>query len=431
MKAGGLVRAVMFGCACVAVGYIGGSKISASKRDERSSYSLNPGAGIHGTAEKNTPSVVESVASAVFDNQLRKASEEKNLYIRRGLIAKALQDWIQADPLAALAYVKRNDPRGDSELAETFFSVWGQIAGAAAIEQINRDPQFRRNAPKLVSAAVSGWAESDLPSASTYVTEMPFTAQREAAIETLGRIYAQRNPREAIDWAGRLPASRGAGAVIERAGRLLAENDPAAVVNLARDTGNPAVKAGLLQAGYVNWGARDSTSALRSLEQFNDDGPLKAMLTQKVIEGLAQTDPSAAVQLLNTQSDPKLRRNGTAVLAREWAASDPQSAATWAMSQPDDQSKTAALTGVVNEWIEKDESTALKWISELPSAATRSYAIAVASSKLAFEYPEMMIDLANSIPDKDLRRRALDSIDSRWMTLDQRKAAILKQKMQY
>lgn len=395
-------------------------------------------AGVPTDARVARLSVADAFSRLVDDmsaGDLKSAAEAclkiTNPVERDGVLAGVFERWLKENPDHAVQFARSANPSVRAHVTELMFRCWGRVDAAKALRSLQENPDFRKN-DKLFALTYSGWSEVDPVAAQAQVAALPFTLKREAALDGVGRVLIEDDPSKALNWAVSLAPSRGRSAIIDRAGKLIAATDPQRVIELASKQGADGLRLSLLQTALYFVAKSDPNTAFTQLDSYGGkDATARSFLSRSIFKAIAESSPTEALKKFEQVIDPREQKEAFTAISSEWASQDVKAAAQWTGTLPDSPLKSVALTTVVNEWLDQDQPSALDWITNLPSTNNRSYAIAVACGKLAFEFPDMMVDLANSIPDREMRRRALNTIDSKWNTLSQDQAAKLRHRMVY
>jgi hypothetical protein len=186
------------------------------------------------------------------------------------------------------------------------------------------------------------WVEKDIAAAVATLDD-----EDAALIAKAGGAAAKRDMSIALGLIDRFPANRDlAGAVLER----LAETDPHTAIARARSL--PRTDW-LLQKILAVWMKSSPNAALAFLDELPDDRPKAAMVKDKALRSLIESDPDrAAHYIFSTRPKSKARYDLVVSLAGAMARRDPEQTIEWARSidpGPEQHAAVAAAIKAISE----------------------------------------------------------------------------------
>jgi hypothetical protein len=302
---------------------------------------------------------------------------------RKSVLEAVAWRWSEADPDAALAWFRNVPPGRDRErtwvgIENGFSRYLGKLSPTAMLAEGKRflamelDPNQRRDLyPNLAGML----AAKDPAVARAWVMQLPEGNDRSAALKGLLQSWSQKDPGEAL--------------------RFVIANP-----NLDPQLGGKGV--GELAR---KWGERDLDSALefaRTLPEHDS----RQLAIYGVLEGVRDSNPSAAAALIGELPAGELRTQAASQLARQWAFTDPAGTTEWLNSLSSGTERDSAITAFVwtmdgydialanqwaaaiedpkerlqssgrvfERWLREDEASAVAWLSaQQMDAALRNH----------------------------------------------------------
>ncbi|HTZ22222.1 MAG TPA: hypothetical protein VMC06_15165 [Opitutaceae bacterium] len=237
--------------------------------------------------------------------------------------------------------------------------------------------------PRLLAAALRGWAG---------------TAPNDAARWAFQRPFAERASATAAVLAGTActPAK-----TLELAAQFVRE-DPA----LAHDHGCALVYA-LARVGEFDAAARFATA-----------GPVanREAWVRTAFTVWAEHQPENATYAAVALSDPGLRTEAFQAAVAGWTATSPSALAEFASRLASAADRTYALRSALGEWVNQDLVAASQWLNcRDASPELDAGAVAVATSAPLVVYrPEVALSWAESVVDVELRSGTIASVLRAW-----------------
>lgn len=235
------------------------------------------------------------------------------------------------------------------------------------------------------------WGAIDGPAALKALSEEGGRDNRMGSMSAIGG-WAAKDPQAALAWLKEYEAAnKSEGGEGGRGGR-------------DRDGG-----AGMLKLGLINGLAQsDPQAALAVIATMdeNERGRLVGVVAQRELK---QGVESAARWATSIQ-DPEMRKAAMASVAGEYARQDPAQAAAWLTSAGDGTVDPGAVGSVARAWVEKDPEKALQWINTLPAGQAQNEAYEDAFRSWARIDPTASSTYLNSMPAGPSKDAAITSL---------------------
>ncbi len=385
-----------------------------------------------------------------------------------------LREWAEADPEAALAYVRqlpagadytqgllqvlevfgRRDPDRALVLARELVSTGEQQAfynsffarlatedpAAAAARLASLPPGDRRE--RALRAVAEGWSSTDLPAALAWAGKLD-AADRGPALEAVLAVLAPADPLRAINLAGQSLTGVAWERTVGAALRVLVQSDPQAAAAMVsrlpldgelgpvalevaralagRNAAEALAWVNRLSAGKVrdlaltnaldSWAAEDPIAAGRYIARL-PAGPTQVAAATGWARRRAVTDPQEAATWSGMLNDDSARRPALAIIASVWAQHDPAAAARWAADTP--ALPAEALTGALSYWTLQDAGAAQDFVLHL-AGETQVRAAVYLAPTLAQRDPVAALTWSQSLPNAAAREAALAAAFARWL----------------
>jgi hypothetical protein len=192
---------------------------------------------------------------------------------------------------------------------------------------------------------VATLAQHDWAKAERLAQALPGVTLQPEAVEILARVIAARDPDAAMRWAvSTVSPSLALLARLSVADQLAARVPRLAAQRLLVLPPSPA-RAELLGYLAAAWARRDAPAALDWLSALAA-GEDKDRSTTSIAFALAQSDPSRAVELLETFPEGRDRMVLIGAIGQTWVARDENAAWRWANRLPSEATRQAALAGI-------------------------------------------------------------------------------------
>ena len=403
-------------------------------------------------AEKGDSRTKATSTLQAFRDRITKAKAEKDRAKFMALLSEAVQALDPSQIKEALAEVEAmKDERFQTRLRGMLLSRWGESDPKAAltcIQGLNLDGgSFPFNAVKSV---ISSWAEKDFTAAKAWVEGLPpGTNRRRSAMVDLAFALAQKDPAAALSLARSLPGDDGqrfligalngwclkdADAAIAYAVQLpddgnwtlvlmfdkIASEDPVKAINLLEQIPSENKQNEALRKIGLRWAESDPKAA-RDWANQQTDPKVKSEFLNGVIGGMAQKDPNSALEL--AQSLPASEREGRIdTILGVLSESDPEGAVGYAMNLPSNKFTNMTISRLAGQWISRDPQGALGWYGSLTDPKLKEQVAGEMIDNLSKGDLAKSLDLLDTVPPGFFQNQALSRIARNWAQTDQKTA---------
>lgn len=349
------------------------------------------------------------------------------------LTRAALSEWAAQDPDAAVAFaLEQPAGRGRTQLLQSAGMAFGRSDPARALAWAQN---LQPPSPELLTGVVMGYANREPVAALEQVLAMEPGRFRANAINTAAYTASQRDPEGGLavllaagdamnaqqatanllqGWAQRDTeavgrwlrgnASRVPASAFAELGQQLAFNDPETAAGLLALVPD-AAQGRWLSAVARGYARQDPEAALAWLSSQRGH-PGYAQANRQLLQGLAESDPRRAAQMVTAIDNPRQRTRAVQGIAAAWGQRDPVAALGWVAQVPDAESRAGAVNSIVSMWSQQAPAQALAWVRNQPDAATRD--MGIASYLQSRNYPtESDLGLLDEIGDTQRRQQAL------------------------
>ena len=333
----------------------------------------------------NTASSVSS-ASAVSDysTALDAALLETDPVKRSIAFSTAFARWFDADPNAALAYLKTM-PRGN-EYTQAMFAALQSIAkdDPQRALLLAQEMATTHEQKFIYSALFDHIAGISVDSAINDLDLVPAGEARQNALRALAAKWADRDVETLLKWAGGLADPDERAAAIETTLAVFAKRDPQQALALA--------------------GSYSEDLDSDALERVQADA----------IKQLTGINPQAAAEYVSQLPPGELQKNSAGQVARALASQDVDAALAWVQNLPNSDSKNVALINTLDIWAKQNAAEAAQFVANMPAGAEQDYAVAHLAENLAEKNPELAVQWIDSLSSDSARVNATISAASGW-----------------
>ena len=310
-------------------------------------------------------------------------------------------------------------------------------------------------APVTETAPAGMFAAQTAPEAQTRVGaddwSQPAATLADAELLQLARRQVARSPVQAMLWAQAQAEAGLRQRMILAVLRAWGEVDPRSAVNWAlaqandvRETDLRAVLTGAIRQPKITmdllrqWLARDPdaggfyaelfTRALgaagdfQAAVQFLNTAPTGTVAESfKAVFSLwMQSQPQAALQAVDSISDPSMRALAFHTVVGDWSPANPGGLAAYAAALPPGADRSYALNAAVSTWSLQDPAGLATWLNTLPPGPEFDAGVAqmIARTDGANRSPELAMGWVENIGDPSLRMDSLERVLGEWSQTD-------------
>jgi hypothetical protein len=243
--------------------------------------------------------------------------------------------------------------------------------------------------------------------------------QQKDALESVMYALINRDPEAALAFASRHPETNDE-KYRERILESWVKRDPKAAMAAAVQDAVTSNNPELIRNTIEEWCKSDPAAATQWANAHEGAGHVTARAM--VLERRAREEPEAVLQehtaLLRAGGDPRELGRLTGALADSLAGKDVNTARAWAESLPEGELRYRALHEVTEEWVRRDAPAASEWIRALPSGELRDDAARELTSAIAGRDPAGAFEWARSIGNTKIRESALTGVMRIWREVD-------------
>ncbi len=134
----------------------------------------------------------------------------------------------------------------------------------------------------------------------------------------------------------------------------------------------------------------------------------------------AQTQPTNALQTLDTISDPDERAGAFQAAVTGWNSRDPSGLANYAVNLTASDERDYALTAALQNWSLQDPAALATWLNTLPRGAEfdAGAALMIAKTDGANRSPELAMQWVENIGNSELKQNSFARVLSEWLQTD-------------
>jgi hypothetical protein len=300
---------------------------------------------------------------------------EANPLARFKLALRNLEGWMNTDPKGALAWLKSQQPSGRRD--EVIRMALGQFtendpkaASQWALENLS-GIEFNNALIRICEE----WARRDGLEAATWLTALPATRERDAAMEGMFFAWAAEDPAAAMDFLKKNPGNDELSAILRYAAFAgWAKVDPQAAVSASLESSRTFEDPAQFANTLANWATIDLGESSRwLLENVKDVAEREAAVIE--LAGIfAHQSPEAGIAWVGKLNAGTERDGALNQFASEWANSDPASAASWAAAQNIGKLTDESVSEILHGFLAKDAKAFEAWRATLPDGPLKSRA---------------------------------------------------------
>jgi hypothetical protein len=220
-------------------------------------------------------------AAAWFGNL--PASQERD-----AAVEMILFKWGANEPVEALEFIGESPKLGDLSptLRRAALAGWAKSDPAAAVTESLALSQSQKD-PEQFANTLANWATMDLTASSEWLlTKVPAGAERRAAAEELGTIYAQQSPESGVTWLAKLSAGAERDAAANALATTWSRSGPEAAATWASTQTTSTLTAETVESIGRNFLMKDPPT-FQKWRSALPEGPLKNQLADVGIPAAA------------------------------------------------------------------------------------------------------------------------------------------------
>lgn len=316
-----------------------------------------------------------NLSRADLDRLRAGLDREADPLARFKLALRNLEDWMNADPKGALAWLKSQQPSGRRD--EVIRMALGQFTendpkGAAQWALENLDGVDFNNA---LIRICEEWARRDGLEAATWLTALPASRERDAAMEGMFFAWATEDPAAAMDFLRKNPGNDTLSAILRYAAFAgWAKVDPQAAVSASLESSRTFDDPAQFANTLANWATVDLAASSQWLLDRVKSPAERAPAVMELAGIFAHQSPEAGIAWIGKLHAGSERDGALNQFASEWANSDPAAAASWAAGQSLGTLNDEAVSAILHGFFSKDAKAFEAWRATLPEGPMKSRA---------------------------------------------------------
>lgn len=283
----------------------------------------------------------------------------------------------RTDPLRALSWARDSDRSVDMKLYRAVLYTLVETDPELAFDDAMSIDNRRQRMSSLLMVA-DALSEHDPGRAAQLVGAAGDADARNIMLQQVTMNWMQSDPEAALDWLMSSEVHRRHD-LMTSAAHFVARADVDAAIRLLPRLDKRIAPAWRQQIA-ANLAAQRSLSAAQGfIAQFEGTSEYP-QLVAGVIGGLAQSDPAAAVRMLEQLPEAPGDRMLTNIVFMQYAQRSPREAAEAAASLADENQRRSVVSQVLQNWAHSDVSAAERWADRHAAGADRDHAIAAVAS---------------------------------------------------
>ncbi len=303
-----------------------------------------------------------------------------------------IEDWSEDDVLPmifalsprefpkAWALIKDLPPEARGDVAGRLFRAWGEKDPTGALAAISAMPN-QKAAEGLTQEALRGWAKEEPNAALAWASQMPPGRNRDKALGAAIEGMSFSDPSAAAMALTNLPAGKERTEAASIVGLRVAGTDPQAALGLLGEVWG---SGGILSGAAMSLASESVPDALAWAKALPDPQQRKTALIGIASEA-AKLDPSQAVDLVTSQTNPALAGDLAKTVAENWAQEDGPAALAWVSSLPAGELRQRAWSGLESCLFPTDPKALVQFtLNEFPFSDARSGELTRAAIDIAF-----------------------------------------------
>ena len=347
-------------------------------------------------------SALQELASRDIDKALGYLDRIANPQHRAMLAGVVGPVLARVDPDRALAWAKENDRGMHSGLYEGILAAIATTRPEFAIAEAGQLPNSRQRQQAFSMIAMT-MSQQDPQQAVALLDLIDQPDERANVAQNIAMVWIQSDPDAALSWIVERDRTERE-AILPMAVHWVVQQDlDTAMRWLPRlDEESQQAWRAQIAATLALQGSVEEAQTFVARYEGSDDYP---QLLASVINGVAQTDVTAAIEMAGRVPAGVERDVLYSDLIRQYGQQDPQRAAALLSSIADDSQRTQATAMLAMVWSHSDPDSAQRWAQDLPRGDARDDAIMYLTSNWGEMTPSRR-SLVNSIGDLEKRKEA-------------------------
>jgi len=280
-----------------------------------------------------------------------------------------------ADPFAdamALVHLKlcqwreslRNDPDADEYRSQLLKDLLALVTDGNVVQVIQALSAQELDTP-FGTGALRRWLQLDPTTASIWMASRPGAAASQTSALA---DYWSTNSSGVQQFVDAISDPAYKQQFLQQTSEEMSHNDPQDAIKLAQQLPPGSAQTNVLQAVASNWITTDPNAALDYINSVTDPA-MKDQLTAAAAQSYALTDPAqAAAWLVSSVNSDEVVNQASLNILQTWVTMDPAQAANWVAQFPEGKMQATAVQIVSQYWQQVDPDAANTWLQNLSSA---------------------------------------------------------------
>lgn len=345
---------------------------------------------------------------------------------QRALLAGGIGSALtQSDPDRALEWAKENDRGMHGGLVSTVLAAMASTDPGRALDEAQRLPnaQQRQQAFGMIAMTVS---QKEPQQAIELLDRIERPDDRKGVARNIAIMWVQADPDAALSWMLHRDGSE-RDEMLSTTAHMLAQTDLDSAMRWLPRLDEKSQTLWRAQIASNLASQRSPAEALQFISRYEGSGDYPQLLAS-AINGLAETDIHAALQMADRVPEGLERDGLYSGLIWRYGQQDPEQAAAMLNSISDNAQRAQATSMLVMTWSHSDPEGAQQWADKLPRGDGRDDAIMQLASNWDELTPSRRL-LVNSIGSLEKRKQALMSSVRRISQSDPQQADRLMREM--
>ena len=322
-----------------------------------------------------------SVSEVDVANLHKKLDAEMDPLLRMKLAMQNMEAWVGRNPQDALGWLQTQQPsQRRNELVRLALKQFSETDAKGAAEWALANLTGASLNNNLIAIALN-WADQNGSEAANWLSKLPQSSERDAAMENMYFAWASNEPEAAMKFLKLNPELGELSPTLQRAALAgWAKSDPlkAVATSLAMSQANqdPALFGNTL----ANWATMDLQNSSDWMLANLKSGNERSAAIKELATIFAQQSPDAGVAWLDKLNAGQERDAAANSMVTAWARTDAPAAAKWAAEQTSSTLLPQAASAIAHNFLRADPATFEKWRDTLPDGLLKSQASQVTGS---------------------------------------------------
>ncbi len=322
-----------------------------------------------------------SISDVELANLQARLDAEKEPLLRLKLAMQNMEAWVGKRPKDALGWLQNQQPsQRRNELVRLALKQFSETdpKGAAEWALANLTGVALNN--NLIAIA-ENWADQNGTEAANWLSKLPQSSERDAAMENMYFAWASNEPEAAMQFLKGNPSLGELSPTLQRAALAgWAKSDPLKAVATSLAMSQVNQDPGLFGNTLANWATVDLQSSSDWLLANLKSGNERSAAIKELATIYAQQSPSAGLIWLDKLNAGPERDAAANSMVTAWARTDAPAAAKWAAGQTSSTLLPQAASAIAHNFLRSDPASFEKWRDTLPEGLLKSQASELTAS---------------------------------------------------